>query len=183
MKKTQVRNLVFAALCVALGLALPQAFHFVPIPMAGVIFSPMHIPVLLCGLLCGWYWGLFCGVVTPVLSSLLFGMPPAAMLPGMILELAIYGLVAGLLYRKFKLNLPVSLVCAMLLGRIGYGLMQTVLFLAGGSEYSFQIFFTGLFVRGLPGIVLQLILVPLLLVALEKAGVVAKPRLAAKTAQ
>ena len=92
---SNVKKLVIAALCVAIGVALPQAFH--AIPQAGQIFLPMHLPVLLCGLLCGPLYGLLCGAVTPALSSLITGMPGAAVLPSMICELAVYGLVAGVL--------------------------------------------------------------------------------------
>ncbi|MDL2323780.1 ECF transporter S component [Ruminococcaceae bacterium OttesenSCG-928-A16] len=176
MKKNNVQKMVMTSLCVAIGLVLPQLLHSVP--QAGSILLPMHIPVLLCGLLCGWAWGLGCGVLTPLLSSLILGMPPAPYLPGMLVELATYALIAGLLYRTFKLNIYVALLCAMLAGRVAYGLLQTVMFLAGGSAYSFQIFFTGLFVKGLPGIAIQIVLIPLLVLALEKAGVSQKPKLA-----
>lgn len=179
MKKVNIQKMVETALCIALGLALPQALH--SIPGAGSIFLPMHIPVLLCGLLCGWSWGLACGVVTPVLSSLIFGMPPVAYLPGMVLELAIYGLVAGILYYKLKLNLYVSLLLSMLVGRVAYGLMQSVIFLTGGSEYSFAIFFNSLFVKGLPGIVIQIVLIPVLVMALQKANLAQRPITKAKT--
>ena len=91
MEKNHVKNLVTAAMCVALGIILPMAFH--TIQNAGSIFLPMHIPVLICGLACGWQYGLLCGVLTPLLSSLLTGMPPAAILPAMLCELAVYGLL------------------------------------------------------------------------------------------
>ncbi|MEG1275596.1 MAG: ECF transporter S component, partial [Ruthenibacterium sp.] len=94
LSTNRTKKLVLAALCVALGMILPMAFHAVP--NAGGIFLPMHIPVLLCGLVCGWQYGLACGVLAPLLSSLITGMPPAAFLPGMLCELAVYGLVSGL---------------------------------------------------------------------------------------
>ena len=174
MGTSKTKKMVLAGLCVSLGLLLPQAMH--AIPYAGQIFLPMHIPVLLCGFMCGGLWGLACGVLTPILSSLIFSMPPAPYLPGMVLELAIYGLAAGLLYRKLKLNIYVALVISMLAGRVAYGLMSTLLFIGGqGGEYSFGIFFTSLFVRALPGIAIQLVLLPLLVLGLQKAGVIEKP--------
>ena len=88
------RKLVSCALCIALGVLLPMAFHV--IPNAGSVFLPMHIPVLICGLFCGWPYGLACGILTPFISSVTTGMPPAMMLPQMMVELAVYGLVAGL---------------------------------------------------------------------------------------
>lgn len=179
MKRVSIQKMVETALCIAIGLVLPTALH--SIPNAGSIFLPMHIPILLCGLLCGWSWGLACGVLTPVLSSLLLGMPPAAYLPGMVLELAVYGLLSGLLYHKVKLNLYVSLLLTMLVGRVAYGLMQSVIFLTGGSEYSFSIFFTSLFVKGLPGIIIQIILIPILVMALQKANLSQKPKARIKT--
>ena len=94
MKENQVKKLVMAAMCVALGIVLPMAFH--TIQNAGSIFLPMHIPVLICGLLCGWQYGLICGILAPVLSSLFTGMPPAAILPAMLCELAVYGLITGI---------------------------------------------------------------------------------------
>ena len=93
MKENQVKKLVMAAMCVALGIVLPMAFH--TIQNAGSIFLPMHIPVLICGLLCGWQYGLICGILAPVLSSLFTGMPPAAILPAMLCELAVYGFDYG----------------------------------------------------------------------------------------
>ena len=93
-QKSYVRNLVFTAVCAALCIVVPMAFH--TIPNAGVVFLPMHIPVLLCGLMCGWPYGLLCGLIGPLLSSLTTGMPPAAMLPSMMVECAVYGLVTGL---------------------------------------------------------------------------------------
>lgn len=94
MKENQVKKLVMAAMCVALGIILPMAFH--TIQNAGSIFLPMHIPVLICGLLCGWQYGLICGFLTPVLSSFFTGMPPAAILPAMACELAVYGVLTGI---------------------------------------------------------------------------------------
>ena len=94
---SNTKRMILTALFVALGVVLPMAFH--SIPNAGSIFLPMHIPVLLCGLICGWAYGLGCGVLAPLLSSLMTGMPPAAILPGMLCELAVYGLVSGLLLK------------------------------------------------------------------------------------
>ena len=83
MKKTvNAKNLAFCALCIALCVVLPMAFH--AIANAGMIFLPMHIPVLLCGLACGWPYGLICGVLGPLLSGVLTGMPGPAVLPGMM---------------------------------------------------------------------------------------------------
>lgn len=175
MQNTKIKNMVLTGLCVGIGLLLPQLLHSVP--YAGQIFLPMHIPVLLCGLLCGATWGLAAGLLTPLLSSLLFSMPPMAYLPGMLLELAVYGLIAGLLYRKIRLNLFLALLLSMLAGRIAYGLLNTALFLGGSiGDYSFTIFFSAMFVTALPGIVIQIVLLPALVFGLEKTGVVPKAK-------
>lgn len=165
--------MVAAALCVALGIVLPVAFHSVP--NAGSVILPMHLPVLLCGLLCGPVYGLLCGILTPALSSLFTGMPPAAYLPSMLCELAVYGLLAGLLILVVRskwtlLNLYVALVGAMLAGRVVYGILNALLFRAG--QYSLQLWVTASFVTALPGILIQLVLLPVLVFALRKAKVV-----------
>ncbi len=172
MNSRQTKQLVIGALCVALGVVLPQAFHM--IPNAGSVFLPMHIPVLICGLVCGWQYGLLAGLLTPALSSMLTGMPPAAILPGMVCELGTYGLVTGLLIRCVPgrnriVRLYGSLVCAMIAGRVVSGVLNALIFRAG--EYGMQMWLTASFVTALPGIVIQLLLIPGLIVALEKAGV------------
>ena len=167
MKENQVKKLVMAAMCVALGIVLPMAFH--TIQNAGSIFLPMHIPVLICGLLCGWQYGLICGILAPVLSSLFTGMPPAAILPAMLCELAVYGLITGICVygihtEKQIVKIYGSLITAMLAGRI---------FNVG--EYSFKIFITSSFLTGIPGILIQLIFIPVIVLALQKAGI-AEPK-------
>ena len=170
---TQTKRLVLAALCVALGVVLPVAFHSVA--NAGSIFLPMHIPVLLCGIICGWPYGLACGVLAPLLSSLITGMPPMAYLPSMLCELAVYGFTAGLIKQLVKTGKPmldvyIALVCAMLLGRITFGALNALIFRAG--EYSLAIWATSAFVTALPGIVIQLAIIPVLVLALQKAKII-----------
>ncbi|MEG2286998.1 MAG: ECF transporter S component, partial [Ruthenibacterium sp.] len=161
LSTNRTKKLVLAALCVALGMILPMAFHAVP--NAGGIFLPMHIPVLLCGLVCGWQYGLACGVLAPLLSSLITGMPPAAFLPGMLCELAVYGLVSGLLLYYVHTghttaDLYLALIGAMLAGRFTYGVLNAAIFRAGA--YSMQLWLTAAFVTGLPGILVQLLFLP-----------------------
>lgn len=173
MKHSAVRRLVITALCVALGVVLPQAFH--AIPNAGNVLLPMHIPVLLCGLCCSWAYGLGCGLLTPLMSHLITGMPPAAVLPAMVCELAAYGLIAGLAAKyirtgKRMVDLYLQLLAAMLLGRVVYGVVNALIFRAGA--YSMQIFLTAAFVTALPGIVIQLAVLPSLVYLLERAGLV-----------
>lgn len=172
---TNTKRLILAGLCVALGIVLPVAFHSVA--NAGSIFLPMHIPVLLCGLICGWPYGLACGVLAPLLSSLITGMPSMAFLPSMLCELAVYGFVSGLLMRyvktgKLLADLYISLVGAMLLGRLVLGLLNAVLFRAG--EYSVALWTTSAFVTALPDIVIQLAVIPVLVFALKKSKLIAE---------
>lgn len=174
-KTTPVTKCAITAVCMALCVVLPLALH--AIPNAGKLFSPMHIPVLLCGLVCGWQYGLVCGLVGPVLSSLLTGMPPMGTptLYGMIIELAVYGLAAGLMMRLIHTksqtaDLYISLVTAMLAGRIIGGLSKALFFSAG--SYTFSAWAAAYFTGSLPGIIIHLILVPVLYLALCKAHLV-----------
>ena len=168
---TKTWKLISTGLCAALCVVLPVAFH--TIPNAGSIFLPMHIPVLLCGFLCGWQYGLACGLLGPLLSHLLTQMPPAALLPSMLCELAVYGLVTGLLYprmsrRSGPVSVYVPLLTAMVCGRVCYGVLNALIFQAG--HYTLQIWLGTAVTTALPGIVIQLTLIPVLLGALRKAG-------------
>ncbi|MBQ1235762.1 MAG: ECF transporter S component, partial [Oscillospiraceae bacterium] len=125
-KKTNLRNLILSAMFLALAFVLP--FLTGQIPQIGSMLCPMHIPVLLCGFFCGAPWGLAVGFLAPIFRSLIFGMPP--MFPTavcMAFELATYGFIAGLLYSKLPRNrgsVYVSLISAMVIGRVVWGLMM-----------------------------------------------------------
>ena len=166
---SRLQKLVVSAMFVALGVALPQAFHAVP--NAGSIFLPMHIPVLIGGFVVGPVFGLAVGLLTPLLSHLMFGMPPAPVLPSMLCELTVYGLMAGLLCQVIKTeNKIVKIYCvligAMLCGRITYGILNALIFRAG--QYSLQAWLNAAFVTALPGIAIQLILIPAVVFALNR---------------
>ena len=172
-KMSAVKKSIITAVCIALCVVLPQAFHAVP--NAGAIYLPMHIPVLLCGLLCGWSYGLLCGLAGPALSALLTGMPPAAVLPGMLVECGVYGLAAGLLMQLVRTkhlyaDLYISLAAAMLLGRVVSGIAKALIFSAG--SYSMASWVAGSFVTALPGIVIQLALLPSIVYALMHARLI-----------
>lgn len=173
MKNT--KNLVITAVFIALGVVLPLLFH--SIPKSGSILLPMHIPVLLCGLVCGWPYGLACGILTPLLSSQLTGMPPAEYLLPMLVELAIYGFIAGILLKLIRtkntfLDLYISLIGAMLCGRIAYGLLNALILNFG--KYSFAAWTASAFVTSLPGILIQLAIIPIIVFALERAKLIPK---------
>lgn len=164
----KTRKLVYTAIFVAIGVLLPQIFHMVAGKAGGTVFLPMHIPTLLAGLLAGPVSGLVTGALTPLLSAVLTGMPSFDRLPFMILELMTYGIVAGLLYRVYKKQLYVSLLAAMLAGRI----VNLAAFFAAGTLLHMQGYSWVMAIQavtaGLPGILIQLVLVPLLVVACQK---------------
>lgn len=168
-----IRNLVFAAVCLALCMVLP--FLTGQIPQIGSMLCPMHIPVFLAGFLCGPWWAMAVGAAAPMLRYLVFSMPPP--LPtglAMTFELSTYGLVAGLLYRLLPRktgNVYVSLFCAMLAGRIVWGVASIAIYGAMGDSFTWPIFFAGAFGNAVPGIIVHSILVPVLVLALKKAKI------------
>lgn len=170
---SNTKKLVFSAVCLAMCLVLPMAFH--TMQNAGAIFLPMHIPVLLCGLICGWQYGFICGLTGPLISSLITSMPAMAMLPSMMIELAVYGLVCGVMMRFIKTkstyaDLYISLVTALILGRIVSGAAKALIFNVG--KYSLKMWVTGSFVTALPGLAIQLMLIPSVVYALMRAKVI-----------
>lgn len=180
--RSSVKNLVFTAVCAALCIVVPMAFH--AIPDGGTVFLPMHLPVLLCGLCCGWPYGLLCGLLGPLLSSLITGMPPAAMLPSMMVECGVYGLVSGLMMRYVRTrytlaDLYISLLTAMVAGRVVAGLVKALILAPGTPAFAWV---TTSLVMGIPGIILQLVLMPTLVGALTAARVLPR-RYPAKAAQ
>ena len=166
-------KLIYSAVCLALAMVLPLFLGQVQIFMQGI--SPMHIPALLCGLLCGPWYGLAVGLISPILRSLVFTMPkmyPTAL--AMAFELGTYGLVTGLLYKALKkMNFwprtYVSLIAAMLIGRVVGGIAQALLLGFRGEGYSLQLFATAYFVNTSVGMVIHLIVIPLIFFALKKA--------------
>ena len=173
MKNNSVRKLTSAALCLALALVLP--FLTGQIPEIGSMLCPMHIPALLCGFLCGSPWGLLVGAVAPVLRSLLFSRPPMFSAIPMAFELAAYGAVAGILYRRLPRNkgrIYISLIAAMVAGRLVWGVAQLVMTGIQGSTFTLSAFWAGAITTAVPGIILQLVLIPLVVMALEKSRLI-----------
>ena len=173
MTKTNIKKTVYTAMFIAIGIVLPFAFH--TIPNAGNMLLPMHFPVLLCGLVCGLPYGLACGMIMPLLSSVMTNMPNAVSLPGMLGELAVYGLVSALLMKlvwtkSLYADIYISLAGAMLSGRIVYGVINAFVFSV--EPYSLGIWATAAFVTAIPGIVAQLVLIPIIIVALQKARLI-----------
>lgn len=169
-KQTTLR-LVLSGLFLALGYVLPFATG--QIQTIGNMLLPMHLPVMMCGLICGWKYGLAVGFLLPPTRSLIFGMP--ALYPGavsMAFELATYGLIVGLVYgltRRRNIGMVyVSLIIAMLSGRVVWGCVQWILLGGVGGHFTWGIFLANGFANALPGIGLQLILIPAIMLTLEK---------------
>lgn len=162
---TKTNDMVKASLFLALGLIVPYIFHVTGIP--GTVFLPMHIPVLLCGFILGSKYGIVIGFITPFLNSLLSGMPPMYPAISMAFELATYGFVAGYFYKKKEANIYVSLIISMLLGRVVSGVANYILLTTGGKSYAFKIFLTSAFVKPVWGIIIQIVLIPIIVKALE----------------
>ena len=173
--KQRIYDLILAALCMALGIVLP--FFTGQIPQIGGMLLPMHLPVLLCGLLCGWQYGGLVGFVLPLLRYAMFGMPP--IFPtgiAMAFELAAYGIIAGYLYNHSRwqcvISLYRSLIAAMIGGRIVWGVVRVLLTGVSGEPFTWELFLSGAFLTAIPGIILQLVFIPVLMVALDRTGMV-----------
>ena len=173
--KTDTKKLVLSGVFLALGLVLP--FLTMQVPSIGNMLLPMHIPVLLCGFVCGAPYGLMVGFLTPLVRSVLFGMPKLfPMASGMAFELAAYGCLAGLFYKLLRekreaIRMYASLLLAMLGGRIVWAVAAKLFYTMAGMNFTVQVFVAGAFLDAVPGIILQLVLIPAVVFALKKAGV------------
>lgn len=172
--KHSVRSLTLSAMFLAIGLVLPLFTG--QIRVIGNLLLPMHLPVLLCGLICGWQYGALVGLVLPLLRNAIFGMPKMPLAIPMAFELAAYGLIVGLLYCRFRRKgLPaiyLSLAAAMVGGRIVWAVGRIILAGVSNIPFGWQVFLTAGFVEAVPGIVLQLTLIPAIMVALDRTGAV-----------
>lgn len=175
MKKTQLKNLCLSAMLLALGFVLP--FLTGQVQQIGNMLLPMHIPVLLCGVICGWQYGAAVGFILPLLRSLTLSMPP--LFPNavaMALELAAYGFLIGFIYSRFRsrnlLTLYVSLISAMVGGRVVWGAAMALLLGISSKAFTWQAFAAGAVLNAVPGIIVQLILIPAIMLVLDKTGLV-----------
>lgn len=178
MNSTQLRKLTYSALYMAIALILP--FVTGQIPEIGAMLCPMHIPALLCGFMCGWPWGVAVGFISPLLRSVMFGMPamfPAAI--AMAFELAVYGGMAGLFYSRLprkKWMIYAALLISMIAGRVVWGAVQALLAGLSGNSFTWTLFLTGAVINAIPGIIMQLALIPVLVVTMDKAGLMVNDR-------
>lgn len=168
-KRNPILDMVLSALFLAMAYVLP--FFTGQVPQIGAMLCPMHLPVLLCGFFCGWPWGLGVGLIAPLLRSITLGMPP--MFPTalcMAFELAVYGAIAGLMYKilpKKRVFLYVSLLIAMVAGRLIWGGAMFICLGFTGGSFGFTAFLAGAVTNALPGIFLQLVLVPVVVMVME----------------
>ena len=173
MNKT-TRTMTLSAMFIALALVLP--FFTGQIPQIGSMLLPMHFPVFLTGLICGWQYGLTVGAIVPILRHLMFGMPPMLTAIAMAFELATYGLVAGYIYTRVKkqtvTTIYISLLSAMIIGRIVWGIVQIIILNFTGSAFTVQMFMAGALLNAIPGIIAQLVIVPIIMIALDKAKII-----------
>jgi len=176
--KFNVKKLVLSGLFLALALVLP--FFTGQIPQIGGMLCPMHLPVILCGFVCGGGWGAAVGFVAPLLRYLLFQMPPIYPTGlAMAFEMAVYGFVCGWLYLRLsghKWRIYPALISAMVLGRVVWGIVRLILAGLSAQSFTMAAFISGALLTAIPGILLQLVLVPLLVTALERAKVMPHER-------
>ena len=169
-RETDVRKLTYSALFLALAFVLP--FLTGQIQQIGNMLCPMHIPVILCGFICGGAWGLLVGMLAPILRSITLGMP--VLFPNaacMAVELATYGLVAGLLYKvlpKSKISIYIALIVAMIVGRAAWGLAMFTVLGFDAASFGIDMVIATTVTAAIPGIILQLVLIPVIVMVMEK---------------
>ena len=171
---SSVKKACYCSICTALCYILPLLFHALSI---GTVFSPMHIPILLCGILCGWPYATAVGCIAPALRYALFGMPilyPTGI--AMMAELATYGIVVGFLYQRSRWQclraLYRAIITAMVSGRAVWALAEIALLGISADGFTWQMFISGALLNAIPGIIVQLILLPAVMVALNRTGLV-----------
>lgn len=175
-KKMSAKKIAYSGLFIALGMILP--YFTGQIPEIGRMLLPMHIPILLCGFICGPFYGMAAGFITPLLRSAILSMPP--MFPtaaAMAFELMAYGGFAGFFFGKLPQKrgfIYVSLIFAMILGRLVWGGVSIAMYTFTESPFTWQIFINGAFFTAIPGIILQLIIIPPVVMALKNMGFVKK---------
>ena len=171
MKKKDILKLVFSAMFLCMALLLP--FLTGQIPQIGKMLLPMHIPVILCGMICGWQYGLGTGFIAPILRGVIFANPvffPTGII--MAFELSAYGLFAGLIYSRLKIHniskVYISLIISMLTGRIIKCVVQFFILGFTDEGFVFSAFIAGAFTNAIPGIILQIVIIPLIMLTLQK---------------
>ncbi|WP_273039036.1 ECF transporter S component [Tepidanaerobacter syntrophicus] len=175
LRNDNLYQIALAGVFTAFGIVLPMMFHVLGL---GSTFLPMHIPVLLSGFFLDAPAAAAVGALTPILSSIFTGMPPAfPVMPYMVFELAAYGYVTSFMYRKLHKNVYISLVCSMILGRIVSGVAVWMLTTFFGAKFPTPFaFIAASITKGLPGIAIQLIFIPAVVLLLKKYQIRARGR-------
>ena len=174
-RSDNIRNMVLSALFLAVAYVLP--YFTGNIPQIGSMLLPMHLPTILCGFLCGAPWGAAVGFFAPLMRSAILGMPymyPTAI--AMAFEMAVYGFVSGFLYHRLSKsiqNVYIALISSMLCGRIVWGIVMSSL-LVGNGGFTVAAFIAGAFTNAIPGIILQLVAIPAIVLSLRKANLVSR---------
>lgn len=175
MKSTSLKKLIFSAIFLAIGFILPMFIG--QIPTIGKMLLPMHIPIFLCAMICDYKCGAIIGFILPILRSLLFSVPvmyPTAI--AVAFEMSVYGLITGLIFglckKKNIISIYTSMLPAMLLGRIVRCFAEIILLNIKGNPFIWKTFATTTILNSTPGIILQLILIPAVILALKKAKVI-----------
>ncbi len=170
MSSRRTFRMVLSAMFLALALVLP--FLIGQIPEIGKALCPMHIPVFLCAFFCGPWYAAVIGFIAPLLRGVMFGMP--ALMPmgiGMAFELAAYGIVTGVLYQMLPKKKPYiycSLLGAMVVGRIVWGVVRAIIAGVTQTEFGMEAFVAGALTTAIPGIILHIILIPIIVMALQR---------------
>lgn len=173
VRRSELKKMVLAALFLALAYVMP--FLTGQIPEVGAMLCPLHIPVLLCGFFCGWPWGIVVGLVAPLFRSLTLGMPP--LFPTavcMAFELAAYGGIAGLMHKILPRKKPfvyVSLLTAMIVGRLVWGASMLLCMGLSGERFTAAAFLAGALLNAIPGIIVQILLIPVLVMLLDRPSI------------
>lgn len=175
-RSEKIKKIAFSAVCLALCYVLP--FLTANSPSLGNMLCLMHIPVLICGFLCGGQYGLVVGFVAPLLRTMIISMPPLLTAIPMAFELAVYGFVTGVVYKKLPktlANVYISLISAMILGRFVGGTVKFIMYGLGYvKSFSAKAFISAYVFAAWPGILIQLVLIPVIVLALSKAGIAKK---------
>ncbi len=164
--KRKTRDIILGSLFLALAIIMPYIFHATGI--SGQIFLPMHIPIIIGGFFLSPMTALMVGALSPLINSLVLGMPvfyPIGLI--MTFELMVYGLSIALLRKK--LDTYYSLLISMILGRITAGLVVFALQNLLNLKLNYMVYVKGAVITGLPGILIQLLLIPIIVKALKRS--------------
>ncbi len=180
----RTKQLTYSAVALAAAYLLP--FITAGNTELGNMLCLMHIPVLLCGFICGPIWGGAVGLIAPLLRHFTLQMPPDFVAFPMAIELCAYGALTGLLYKllpKKVYSVYISLTVSMLIGRFIWGLAKLAwLFFVNGvyktqdfsaiKTFLLTGFWTNAFAVAVIGIAIQIVLIPLIIIALQKANLI-----------